>query len=209
MLYVQIIGRALRKADGKDAALILDHSDTTQKLGFVTDIVQDHLDDGKPKDEVETRRTASLPTECKSCGCLKRGLVCPNCGAKATVACDVIERDGELVEVTRGIKLPGKREQRQRAWSLQQKALFFAELKAYGIERGRRAGWAAFSYKDKFGTWPEYSIKDIKPADFISTVTKQWVRSRNIAWAKSQKRTDTQRSENEKLVGEYLEKHPS
>ena len=209
MLYVQIIGRALRKADGKDAALILDHSDTTQKLGFVTDIVQDHLDDGKPKDEVETRRTASLPTECKSCGCLKRGLVCPNCGAKATVACDVIERDGELVEVTRGVKLPGKREQRQRAWSLQQKAQFFAELKAYGIERGRREGWAAFSYKDKFGTWPEYSIKDIKPADFISTVTKQWVRSRNIAWAKSQKRTDTQRSENEKLVGEYLEKHPS
>ena len=40
MLYVQIIGRALRTAPGKDHALILDHSDTTSRLGFVTEIQQ-------------------------------------------------------------------------------------------------------------------------------------------------------------------------
>jgi superfamily II DNA or RNA helicase len=38
ILYTQIIGRGLRTAAGKKDCLILDHSDTTLNLGFVTDI---------------------------------------------------------------------------------------------------------------------------------------------------------------------------
>ena len=38
MLFVQIIGRGLRTAKGKDHCLILDHSDNHLRLGFVTDI---------------------------------------------------------------------------------------------------------------------------------------------------------------------------
>jgi DNA repair protein RadD len=37
MFFVQIIGRRLRPAADKDHCLILDHSDTTSRLGFVTD----------------------------------------------------------------------------------------------------------------------------------------------------------------------------
>lgn len=48
-LYQQIVGRALRLADGKDDALIFDHSDTTLRLGFVTDIHHDTLDTGARK----------------------------------------------------------------------------------------------------------------------------------------------------------------
>ena len=36
MLFVQIIGRGLRLAEGKEDCLILDHSDTHLRLGFVT-----------------------------------------------------------------------------------------------------------------------------------------------------------------------------
>ena len=43
MLYVQMIGRGLRPAFGKDHLLVLDHSDTTIRLGFVTDIHHDQL----------------------------------------------------------------------------------------------------------------------------------------------------------------------
>ncbi len=49
ILYTQIIGRGLRTADGKDHCLILDHSDTTLRLGFVTDIHHTTLDDGAKK----------------------------------------------------------------------------------------------------------------------------------------------------------------
>ena len=47
ILYTQIIGRGLRTAEGKADCLILDHSDTTLRLGFVTDIHHEHLDDGR------------------------------------------------------------------------------------------------------------------------------------------------------------------
>src|SRR5439155_12036812 len=46
MLYVQLVGRGLRTADGKTEALILDHSDNHVRLGFVTDIHYDELDQG-------------------------------------------------------------------------------------------------------------------------------------------------------------------
>ena len=54
MLYVQMIGRGLRTAEGKADCLILDHSDNHTRLGFVTDIHHEELDDGEPK-----RRSAS------------------------------------------------------------------------------------------------------------------------------------------------------
>ena len=46
ILYTQIIGRGLRTAPWKDKCLILDHSDTTLKLGFVDDINHETLHDG-------------------------------------------------------------------------------------------------------------------------------------------------------------------
>ena len=46
MLFVQIVGRGLRTALGKDDCLILDHQDNHNRLGFVTDISYDDLDDG-------------------------------------------------------------------------------------------------------------------------------------------------------------------
>src|SRR5215469_8131652 len=47
ILFVQMIGRGLRTADGKSDCLILDHSDNHTRLGFVTDISYDELHDGR------------------------------------------------------------------------------------------------------------------------------------------------------------------
>ena len=49
ILFVQTIGRGLRTAEGKDHLLILDHAGNHLRLGMVTDIGQDHLDDGKER----------------------------------------------------------------------------------------------------------------------------------------------------------------
>ena len=57
ILYTQIIGRGLRTAEGKSDCLILDHSDTTLRLGFVTDIHHETLDDGQHrKSSAQARR---------------------------------------------------------------------------------------------------------------------------------------------------------
>lgn len=186
ILYVQIIGRALRTAEGKDAAIILDHSNTTQTLGFVTDIYQDHLDDGKPSEKQQVERTA-LPKECKSCGYLKppRTPICPNCGHEAKAVNGIIENDGELIDITNGIGRAAKRKERQ--WSRPERMQFFAELKCYGQQKGRKEGWAAHSFREKFGVWPERAWKYLPPASFYSAYTESWVRSRNIAYAKRHK----------------------
>ena len=59
MLFVQMIGRGLRTADGKADCLILDHSDNHLRLGFVTDIHHDKLDDGGGGRGPTARRDAS------------------------------------------------------------------------------------------------------------------------------------------------------
>ena len=81
ILYVQMIGRGLRTADGKDHCLILDHSDTTLRLGFVTDIHATDLDDGTAR-RAPKQQTAPLPKECPQCHFLKppKSQKCPACG---------------------------------------------------------------------------------------------------------------------------------
>lgn len=192
ILFVQIVGRALRRAEGKDAAVILDHSNTTQTLGFVTDIHQEHLDDGKPKDKYQLEIKTPLPKECKACGYLKppKTKVCPNCGFEAKLTNGVHENDGELVEVTNGIGR-ASRKRKEREWTNAERMQFFAELKSYGQQKGRKEGWAAWSYKEKFGEWPKREWKSVPPATFYSAFTDSWVRSRNIAFAKSKKRMES------------------
>jgi DNA repair protein RadD len=63
MLFVQIIGRGLRTADGKDDCLILDHTDTHLRLGFVTDIIHHTLDGGEHKSVGQPGASASAEAE--------------------------------------------------------------------------------------------------------------------------------------------------
>ena len=56
ILFVQTIGRGLRTAEGKDHLLILDHAGNHLRLGMVTDIGQDHLDDGKERQSAGSAR---------------------------------------------------------------------------------------------------------------------------------------------------------
>ncbi len=187
MLFVQIVGRALRiDPDNPDkVALILDHSDTTSRLGFVTDIDHDELDDGKPREKaVKTdEKKEPLPKECQGCSYLMppRSRECPNCGTPSRPECTVFEQDGDLQEI-----VPGglKKVATKKYWSYEEKKVFFAELKGYALDKSYKPGWAAMKYKDKFGVWPERTFDSIAPAAVMSPGTINFIRSRNIAWAK-------------------------
>ncbi len=60
MRFVQSLGRGLRTAPGKTDCLILDHAGNHLRLGMVTDIHQDCLDDGT---ERQGRRLAEPPAD--------------------------------------------------------------------------------------------------------------------------------------------------
>lgn len=188
MLYVQIIGRALRTAPGKDFALILDHSDTTQKLGFVTEVHHEQLSGGQPLTKDSSPRKAPLPKECKNCSVLKprASIKCPNCGHEEKFESSLMERDGNLVELNGSSgksKITGKKFE----LSPMDKAKFLAELKALGIQRGYKPGWAAQKYKSRVGVWPNHTIEGVPPAKIVSPDTALWVRAEAVKWAKKQK----------------------
>jgi DNA repair protein RadD len=182
ILYTQIIGRGLRTADGKDHCLILDHSDTTLRLGFVTEIHHDELHDGKTRD-YHNPDAIKLPKECPQCAYLRPPSTpkCPNCGFVATPVNKVRHAEGELLELTRDktpIIDPASIAERQRR--------FYAELAYVARGRGYKSGWVAHKFREKFGHWPN-GLEHLTPVP-PSDATSRWVKSRNIAWAKSKQR---------------------
>jgi superfamily II DNA or RNA helicase len=177
MLFVQMIGRGLRTADSKDDCLILDHSDNHVRLGFVTDIHHDELDDGKPRVKAEPKDAVVLPKKCPKCTFVKpaRLLECPSCGFKPEPRCTVVNREGELIELTDRRTIAAVSQAKD-------KIRFYQELKCYGANRQYKPGWAGFKFKEKFGHWP-HGLDHLPPID-PSPSTCSWIRSRNIAWAK-------------------------
>jgi DNA repair protein RadD len=80
-LYLQQIGRALRPADGKDRAVILDHSGNVYRHGF-PDLEHGWSLHGRPK-----QKGKAPVKRCSSCGALVAAAarVCPECGAALPV----------------------------------------------------------------------------------------------------------------------------
>jgi len=189
ILFTQIIGRALRTAEGKDHALILDHTDTTSRLGFVTDIHHETLNDGKM---APAARSPRLPKPCPSCQYLiPIGLkVCPNCGFERKIQeSKIVEREGELAEVqqfTGSFRRRRDRNPQLFPYTPTEKARFYSQLKGYGILHGYKPGWAKLKYVEKFGDWPDRSWESIAPMNagpevkaYITHTILKWVRSKN------------------------------
>jgi len=182
MRFVQTIGRGLRVSPGKDKLIVLDHAGNHLRLGLVTDIHHGVLDNGKPKrrdDAEERKREARLPVLCEECkAVLPRGArVCPVCGAVREACSTVEHRDGELVELGSGRRSASSP-------TIVEKAAFFAELQWMARERGYAPGWAAHKFRERFGVWPnDPRIRYAQPAP-PSLRTRNWVRSRQIAWAR-------------------------
>lgn len=173
-LYVQIIGRGLRVSPGKADCLILDHSDTTVRLGFVTDIIFDKLDDGtKHANSKAKERDEPLPKECVMCGHVKPAKVhvCPNCGHEPKRQSKIEHEDGELAEVNgKAIK-----------WDKATKQAWYSQFLFIALEKGFKPGWAANKYREKFGVWPR-CLNEI--VQIPTQEVRNYITARNIAWSK-------------------------
>jgi DNA repair protein RadD len=185
MLFTQIIGRGLRNAPGKDHCLILDHSDNHLRLGFVTDVDESFtgLHDGKAPIHENRVEGIRLPKECPQCGYLKlpKMACCPGCGFVAKVVSKIEPEAGELRELKPKPKPVKKPE------TMEEKGVFFAELKFYAQQHGYKDGWASNQYRERFGVWPAGNARYFTPK-LPTPETLSWIKSRAIAWAKSKAR---------------------
>ncbi len=181
MLFVQTIGRGLRTAPGKERLIVLDHAGNHLRLGLVTDIHHDRLDDGEPRRRraEPEEGSAPLPRLCEECKAVlpRQATHCPECGALREAKTGIEIRDGELVEL-------GSRARPKPFMGVSERAAFYGELQWIARDRGYASGWASHKFKEKLGVWPnDPRIKFADPAP-ASLRTRQWVRSRQIAFAK-------------------------
>jgi superfamily II DNA or RNA helicase len=196
ILYTQIIGRGLRK-DGEEDLIILDHSDTTLRLGFVTDIHHDKLSTGKLGDAYEATPKEALPKDCPQCAFVipARTYTCPSCGwtAKKKTQSDVVHHAGELVELDehRKAKTAEKRN-KDEDWSA--KIIFMGQLRAYAKERNLSEGWVAHKYRAFYSVWPnDPHVKYAPIAAGVSMEVRSWIKAQGIRWAKAQQKIRAER----------------
>jgi superfamily II DNA or RNA helicase len=180
--YVQAIGRGLRPAPGKTDCLILDHSDTTERLGFVTNIAYDNLDDGTERGKsAASEKVEALPKKCPACSYLNPPMIstCPACGFMPEVRRVIECVDGDLVEVTSAVNNRGVV---KFSWLSDDELL--GQLKYYADEREYKPGWATAKFKVLRNRWPPRHIAPglMQPP---ASELRGWIRSEAIRFAKS------------------------
>lgn len=202
--YVQMIGRGLRTAPGKDYLLILDHSDTTDRLGFVSEIHRDHLDMGLPRErksrEEKEEEAKPKTSECPQCHTLRppRMRSCPNCGFTPEHDHGVSTVAGELGELT-----PDKKRKATKGKAevtMAEKLEFYRSLLKHAQTRNWKPGWAAQKYREKFGVWPD-RFRSATAADMVRADVASWIRSGNIRWAKQKEKERAQQDALDEVDG--------
>lgn len=177
--HVQQMGRIMRPFDGKDYGLWLDHSGNYLRFRKEWDKL---FDEGVTELENGTETAKKEPTEkekkeakCPACHALWiwPDKTCGECGFEKPTK-QVLNVPGQLTELE-----TTKRE------LLTENQKFYSELIFFARARGYKEGWAAHKYKEKYGTYPRGLSASASPTSYK---TSAWIKSRNIAWAKSKAR---------------------
>jgi DNA repair protein RadD len=144
-LYLQMCGRALRPAPGKDYAVVLDHAGNCLRHGLCDDDQEWSLEDRKKR-----RREAGVPLKrCPDCGAMVpiSARACPCCGADfpGFEGAPVVEGDLQIADrdAVARVRVAGMSRWRQIAWA----GGDFARLKLVGEVRGYRPGWARYEHE--------------------------------------------------------------
>jgi DNA repair protein RadD len=135
-LYLQQVGRVLRPADGKAAAIVLDHVGNVHRHGFPDDHRDWSLDD-RPRRTKGNGDAAPTVRTCEVCfAAFPPQPICPCCGTPAKLSArEIRQREGELQELAREAVARSRRRDQGQARTL-------PELLAFAKQRGYSPGWA-------------------------------------------------------------------
>lgn len=136
-LYLQQVGRALRPAEGKAEAIILDHAGNSLRHGLPDDEREWSLDDREKRRRSEG---SDVPVrQCTECFFVYRPAPsCPQCGHVPAVKARELEVvEGSLEEVSRAEQAA----KRQR-WLEERECKSLDDWQALAARRGYKSGWA-------------------------------------------------------------------
>ena len=178
--HIQQMGRIMRPFEGKEFAIWLDHSGNYLRFRDDWDEIYDmgvkKLDERVEKAKKEPPEKIKKDSKCPVCSALwpKGSDICPSCGHVRKKRNQVEAVAGELHELHGGQRV-----------AKDEKQVFYSELIYYAKERNYNPHWASHKYREKFGVWPRGLEEQPKPT---SLKTLNWIKHKNIAWAKKQQR---------------------
>lgn len=186
-LYLQMGGRGLRPAFGKENCYIIDHSGAVYRHGKINDPYRWTLDEGGTT-EKETMRQQVVREKttitCAKCAAIYEGqLICPQCGhTPERKGRFVMSRTGDLVAVEDASRPVNARE-----WRRYDKVKWFNQFLQLARDKGYKRNWAHYAFKDKFKEWP---APDFPEFDHVALEPEfnAFVRYLNIKRAKSREK---------------------
>lgn len=166
--YLQVIGRGLRPAPGKDRCYVLDHAGLSFKHGLADEEREWSLDWGekKKKGKAKEKEAAVDVIQCKGCYAVfspdagklaaekKRAqeptytamMCCPNCGKEVVGKTRKVEHEeGDLQEITPEMAERMRRQKRSEVSGAQS----MEELLRIAAQRGYSSGWAKHVYESR------------------------------------------------------------
>ena len=163
--HIQQMGRVMRSnqddPEGKTFALWLDHSGNYLRFREEWEEIYEHgvteLDDGKEKPKKEPTEKEKKEAKCPVCEAYMPRYMdtCAHCGYVREKKSLVQDVPGEMTELQ-----TMSRENKQAWWS---------QIQWYVENTGKSPGWAAHTFKEKFGVWPRnLSDRSEIPSDDVA-----------------------------------------
>jgi len=164
-MYLQMVGRGVRSAPGKEAAWVLDHAGCAHTHGLAS-VDRDWPSFFKGR---KTKPGAPSLKNCPECYAVvpANASICPECrfvwqeltNRQRSGPVDV---DGELVEVkeTRAPHWLDRYRPAGEKATQDEKDTLWAFLKVVCERKGFKKGWAAHQYREVMGVWPRFGDAD-------------------------------------------------
>lgn len=181
--HIQLFGRGLRIADGKQDCVVLDHSGNCARFFDACESFFDNgageLDDGKNRQKKKKDKPEIEPMKCPQCRALHQPRpICPCCGHQYPKRETVRHVPGTLKELIAG----GHRHELNR--QLWPQVCGYVRERRHGDD-GRRQALAIF--KELTGTWP-ITDWEATPSVPASVEVRNRIRASQIRYAKSRQR---------------------
>lgn len=161
-LFLQMVGRGMRPAPGKDSWILLDHAGCVLEHGF-PDEDRDYSLTERAGRERKKNDEGPPVTVCEKCFAAYRAQKrqCPVCGFERKIDGRKIQTaDGELQELTRdGMKKIREKftPRSPETWANETRRL--TELYQAASLKGHKPTWACFKFKDETGRWPPMKMQ--------------------------------------------------
>lgn len=164
-MYLQMVGRGVRSAPGKEAAWVLDHAGCTHTHGLASvDREWSAWFEGR-----KNKPSAPGLKNCPECYAIVPSMVaiCPECRYVWEAISDRQKRsleavEGELVEITATSKPHWLDRYRPKGAkpTAEEKETLWSFLKSVCERKGYAKGWASHQYREIMAVWPRFNDGD-------------------------------------------------